>query len=236
MCFSHFHADRVWVRDDRKSSTSSFHINLQTEGVSTSYSSLFRSHRRLMIAVSYNLWISADHRCWLVGWEAFLIKKQMSGGAKVTLWHHKGLLWYLYDQRDKRRSYTWPRLLSGIGGAIVTLLSALGSYICMRCWILRSDGKQRLVWVWKLQHQDGSSCRRQQLRNKHFSPDQNLEWCNIQTGVKMFLLSIKPAQVLFKNVTNVQVKMFISTIYHSANVTARDWLKWEWNLRQESAD
>lgn len=42
-------------------------------------SSLLGSHQRLMVAVSYNLWSSADHRCWSVGWGAFLIKRQMSG-------------------------------------------------------------------------------------------------------------------------------------------------------------
>ena len=48
-----------------------------------------RSHSRLMIAVSYNLWSSADHRCWHVGWGVFLIKRQMSGGGIFTVWHDK---------------------------------------------------------------------------------------------------------------------------------------------------
>lgn len=51
---------------------------------------------RLMIAVSHNLWICADHRCWVVGWGAFLIKRQMSRGrdthtqalGKLALFQH----------------------------------------------------------------------------------------------------------------------------------------------------
>lgn len=49
----------------------------------------FHSHNRLIVAVSYNLWISADHRCWLVSWGVFLIKRQMSGEGRFTLWHYK---------------------------------------------------------------------------------------------------------------------------------------------------
>lgn len=48
---------------------------------------LLCSHKRLMIAVSYNLWSCADHRCWLVGWRAVLIKWQMSGEGIPTRWH-----------------------------------------------------------------------------------------------------------------------------------------------------
>lgn len=50
---------------------------------------LFRSYSCLMIAVSYNLWISTDHRCWFVGWGVFLMKRQMSVGGILTLWHYE---------------------------------------------------------------------------------------------------------------------------------------------------
>lgn len=50
---------------------------------------LFHSRNRLIVAVSYNLWISADHRCRLVSWGVFLIKRQMSGGGRFALWHYK---------------------------------------------------------------------------------------------------------------------------------------------------
>lgn len=50
---------------------------------------------RLKIAGSYNLWSSADHRCWLVGWGAFLIKRQMSGDGMLTFWHYKD--WHYFN-------------------------------------------------------------------------------------------------------------------------------------------
>lgn len=110
---------------------------------------LFASHGRLMIAVSYNLWISADHRCWLVGWGAFLIKRQMSGGGILTLWHYKSwrhfkilyLLccplrltenfkkWRKKKKKLRKEQHTPPKLLSAMGG-IITFLTTLYSYIC----------------------------------------------------------------------------------------------------------
>lgn len=102
MDFSHFTPSHVLLRGFKNSITfllkpylQRYPITLQMRcQTSRSYITLWilfsvRSHSRLMIAVSYNLWISADHRCWLVGWGAFLIKRQMSGGGILTLWHYK---------------------------------------------------------------------------------------------------------------------------------------------------
>lgn len=106
---------------------------------------LFASHGRLMIAVSYNLWISADHRCWLVGWGAFLIKRQMSGGGILALWHYKS--WHCFKilcllccpsrltetkkkkKKQRKEQQTPPKLLSATGG-IITFLTTFCSYIC----------------------------------------------------------------------------------------------------------
>lgn len=124
-----------------------------------------RSHSRLMIAASYNLWISADHRCWLVGWGAFLIKRQMSGGGILTLWHYKS--WHLFKilcllchpmrLREKivaksntplPNSSLWRVGQSSPSSQLFVPISVLQS------WILRSGRGQRPVWVWEMQYND----------------------------------------------------------------------------------
>lgn len=138
MDFSHFTPVHVLLRGFKNSITfflkpylQRYPITLQMRcRTSRSYITLwilFRSHSRLMIAVSYNLWISADHRCWLVGWGAFLIKRQMSGGGILTVWHYKS--WHRFKilcllccptrpggKNQCKVQFTPPKLLSVTGG------------------------------------------------------------------------------------------------------------------------
>lgn len=120
---------------------------------------LFNSHSRLMIAVSYNLWISADHRCWLVGCWAFLIKRQMSGGAWgthiFTLWHYKSwhrfkifcLLCFPFAWEIIGAKSNTSGVFAMTGGSTITFLATFCSYICAA----KLDFEVRsLVWVWEI--------------------------------------------------------------------------------------
>lgn len=77
-------------------------------------SSLPRSHQRLMMAVSYNLWSSADHRCWSVGWGAFLIDTNV-GGRDATVWYRKRLA-LLQKSAFTTRSHGQDRKRGGAEG------------------------------------------------------------------------------------------------------------------------
>lgn len=123
--------------------------------------------KRLMIAVSYNLWSFADHRCWLVGWGAFLIKRLMSGEGILTLWHYKR--WHHFKilcllccpmrprggKKQCKEEYTPPELLSMTGGTIITFLSTFCSYICAAKMGFEVRKGERMLGVWEMQHNEG---------------------------------------------------------------------------------
>lgn len=103
MCFSHFSLVNVLLRGFKTSTAFFLKPYLQWNPITLQmkcqkkherlwilFLFLFHSRNRLIVAVSYNLWISADHRCRLVSWGVFLIKRQMSGGGRFALWHYKG--------------------------------------------------------------------------------------------------------------------------------------------------
>lgn len=94
---------------------------------------LFHSRNRLIVAVSYNLWISADHRCRLVSWGVFLIKRQMSGGGRFALWHYKKLAPFqdimfamlsptLERNTGCKEQHISPKLLTETGEPIVAIV------------------------------------------------------------------------------------------------------------------
>lgn len=107
-----------------------------------------------MMAASYNLCSSADHRCWSVGWGAFLIKRQMSVGKRChsLAWQKAGMgseiciyravPWKREGSRGQSSAY---KLLSMTDGAIMALL-----HLCCRY-----GGQPLLLWVWELQHNEG---------------------------------------------------------------------------------
>lgn len=124
---------------------------------------LFSSHSTLTISVSYNLWISADHRCWLVGWGAFLIKRQMSGGGILTVWHYKSwhrfkmLCFAMLSHAPERKNqckvqFTPPKLLTLTVWTIITFLITFVPTSVLHKRISSSGRGQRLDWVWEMQH------------------------------------------------------------------------------------